>query len=107
MAVTFGLRRALTCCLRTEAGLLSNETLVSAQPSGDLRTFLSATYKDGEAAEAAFRDAGGTIIVRATAGEVSAVGFTIDEAGRLCLSVTASKGCTVELRLAIPHSVTH
>jgi hypothetical protein len=107
MDVTFGLRRALTCCLRSGPGVLSNETLVSGQPDGDLRSFMASKFKDGEAAEAAFRDAGGTIIVRATAGEVSAVGFTIDEAGRLCLSVTAPKGSAVELRLAIPHSVTH
>ena len=107
MDVTFGLRRSLTCCLRCCPGVLTNETLVSGQPDGDLRSFLSATYKDGEAVEAAFREAGGTIIVRATAGDVTAVGFSANDTGKPVLTVQASEGSTVELRLAIPHSVTH
>lgn len=107
MDVTFGLRRSLTCCLRSGPGVLDNETLTSGQPDGDLRSFLSDTYKDSEAVEAAFREAGGTIIVRATVGDVTAVGFIVNEANKPSLSVQATKGSIVELRLAIPHSVTH
>jgi hypothetical protein len=87
--------------------VLASETLLSGQPEGDLRSFLSAAYIDGEAVEAAFREAGGTIIVRAVAGDVTAVAFQTNETGRPVLSVFASEGSAVELRLAIPHSVTH
>jgi hypothetical protein len=87
--------------------MLSSEVLVGDQPSGDLRTFFLATFRDAEAVETAFRDAGGSIIVRATAGDVPVVAFSTNEAGRPCLSVSASEGSVVELRLAIPHSITH
>lgn len=107
MAVTSGLRRALTCCIRTGVGVVSNAELLQDQPPGDLRTFLSTSFDRGEAVETAFRDAGGSIIVRTTAGDVTAVGFTVDEAQRIVLYVEGSKTGSVELRLAIPHSITH
>lgn len=106
MALTFGLRRALTCCLRTEAGLLSNEALLTGQPDGDLRSFFSASYATEDEVERAFRDAGGSIIVRPVAGEVTTVGFVL-EGNKPGLRVAGGKGCIVELRLAIPHSITH
>lgn len=107
MAVTSGLRRALTCCLHTDIGVVSNAELLDGQPEGDLRTFLSTSFAQGDAVETAFRDAGGSIIVRTTAGDVTAVGFAVDEAQRVILYVEGSKTGSVELRLAIPHSITH
>lgn len=107
MALTAGLRRPLTCCIRAAVGTISNADLLEGQPSGDLRTFLSTPFAHAEAVETAFRDAGGSIIVRTTAGDVTAVGFTVDEAQRVILCVEGSKTGSVELRLAIPHSITH
>lgn len=107
MAVTFGLRRALTCCLHTGVGIVSNKEMLDGQPAGDLRMFLSTSFPSGEAVETAFRDAGGSIVVRPTAGSISAVSFSVDETGLPLLAVTGAKGSAVELRLAIPHSITH
>ena len=107
MAVISGLRRALSASLRTSESEVSSVDLLAGQPDGDLRSFLSLSYADGEAVEAAFRNAGGTIIVRATAGDVTAVGFTTDGQGKPCLSIVRPEGSVVELRLSIPHSITH
>jgi hypothetical protein len=107
VAVVSGLRRALSASLRVSGAEVSSAELLLGQPDGDLRTFLSLSYADGEAVETAFREAGGTIIVRAVAGDVTAVGFTTNEANKPTLSVQASKGSVVELRLSIPHSITH
>jgi hypothetical protein len=107
MAVIFGLRRALTCCLQTQAEIVTNKELLEGQPAGDLRMFLSTSFPTGEAVETAFRDAGGSIIVRTIAGDVTTVGFSVDDAQRVVLCVRGSVGNTVELRLAIPHSITH
>ena len=107
MAVISGLRRALSASLRVSGAEVSSAELLFVQPEGDLRTFLSLSYVDGEAVETAFRNAGGTIIVRATTGDVTAVGFTTDGQGKPCLSIVRSEGSVVELRLSIPHSITH
>jgi hypothetical protein len=69
--------------------------------------FLSTSFPNAEAVETAFRDAGGSIIVRTIAGDVTAVGFSVDEAQRAILCVKGSKTGAAELRLAIPHSITH
>jgi hypothetical protein len=107
VAVIFGLRRALTCCLQTQAEIVTNKELLEGQPAGDLRMFLSTSFPTGEAVETAFRDAGGSIVVRPTAGTVTSVGFAVDETQRIILVIRGSAGNTVELRLAIPHSITH
>lgn len=107
MAVVSGLRRALSASLRVSGGEVSSPELLLGQPEGDLRSFLSSSYVDGEAVETAFRNAGGTIIVRAVAGDVTAVGFNTDATEKPCLSVVCSEGSIVELRLSIPHSITH
>lgn len=107
MAVISGLRRTLTASICANPGVLSNAELLEGQPSGDLRAFLSCSYANGDAVETAFRDLGGTIIVRATAGDATAVGFTTDGQGKPCLAVKGSDRSSVELRLAIPHSITH
>lgn len=107
MVLTFGLRRALSCSIRCEAGTIENRQLLDGQPDGDLRTFLSSTYASENDAETAFRNAGGTILVRAVSGEVSTVALSVDESRRVVLRVSASEGSLMELRLAIPHSITH
>jgi hypothetical protein len=107
VAVISGLRRALSASLRVSGAEVSSAELLFVQPEGDLRTFLSLSYVDGEAVETAFRNAGVTIIVRATTGDVTAVGFTTDGQGKPCLSIVRSEGSVVELRLSIPHSITH
>lgn len=108
MDVTTGLRRSLSASLLVKGGgLITNEQLLAGQPAGDLREFLSLNFIDGEAVETSFRNFGGTIIVRATVGDVTTVAFTTDAAGRPTLSVNATEGSVVELRLAIPHSITH
>lgn len=107
MAVTSGLRRALTCCLHTGIGVVSNAELLDGQPEGDLIMFLSTSFPTAEAVETAFRDAGGSIVVRPTAGTVTTVGFAVDETQRVILVVQGGKGGSAELRLAIPHSITH
>lgn len=107
MAVVSGLRRSLSASLRVSGGEVASGELLLGQPDGDLRTFLSLSYADGEAVETAFREAGGTIIVRAVAGDVTAVGFTTDATGKPCLSVVCFERSVVELRLSIPHSITH
>jgi len=70
MAATFGLRGANSTCFKQTGGdeTLANATLIASQPIGQLLTFLSGTYGDGDAAETAFRALGGYIVVRATAG---------------------------------------
>jgi hypothetical protein len=105
--VIFGLRRALSCSLRCKAGTVENRQLLEGQPEGDLRSFFSSTHTDDESVESAFRNAGGTILARATSGEVSAVALSVDEARRIVLRISASEDSSVELRLAIPHSITH
>ena len=107
MDVTSGLRRALSASIRTSAGTIPNNVLLAGQPEGDLRAFLSSTFGSADAVEAAYRSAGGTIIVRATVGDVTAVGFNVDEAQRVVLCVSGSEASVVELRFAIPHSITH
>lgn len=107
MDLTFGLRRALSCSLRCGPGVIENRVLLDGQPDGDLRSFLSSTFADEASVETAYRNAGGTILVRATSGEVSAVALSVDEARRVVLRVSASEGSSVEMRLAIPHSITH
>lgn len=70
MATTFGLRGANSTCFKQTGGneTIANATLIASQPSGQLLSFLSGTYADGDAAETAFRAVGGYIVVRATAG---------------------------------------
>lgn len=108
MDVATGLRRALSASLCAKGtGIITNEQLLAGQPVGDLRDFLAMNYIDGEAVETSFRNFGGTIIVRATVGDVPTVAFTTDATGRPILSVNATEGSVVELRFAIPHSITH
>jgi hypothetical protein len=107
VAVTFGLRRALTCCVQAGVGTISSAELLDGQPAGDLRMFLSTSFPNADAVETAFRHAGGSIIVRTIAGDVTSVGFSVDETQRVVLCVKGSKTGAAELRLAIPHSITH
>jgi hypothetical protein len=110
MTILPGLRRALSASLLVQdaGGALDNDTLLAAQPEGDLRTFLARTYAGHEAVEAAFCDAGGSIIVRtavAGAAPVAAVAFDVDGQGRPTLRITGGgAGTLLALRLAIPHS---
>lgn len=108
MDVIYGMRRPLSASLCVKgSGDVSNAQLIDGQPSGDLLSFLTTSYPNGDAVEVDFRNSGGTIIARATAGDVTAVGFTTDVSGRPVLSVSTSEASVVELRLAIPHSITH
>jgi len=113
MTCVNGLRRALSACfiLADAEGDVPHDWLLDGQPSGDLRNFLLAHHDavaGGEAVEDAFREAGGTIVLRALrVGKTRAEGLTflLDAEGRVGLRVLGgSKGTDLAVRIAIPHS---
>lgn len=113
MTLINGLRRALSSgfILVDAEGDVPHDWLLDGQPSGDLRNFLLAHHDavtGGEAVEDAFREAGGTILLRTLrAGKTRAEGITFskDDQGRVTLRVLGgSKGTDLAVRIAIPHS---
>lgn len=113
MTFVNGLRRALSSglLLVDAEGDVPHDWLLDGQPSGDLRNFLLAQHdavSGGEAVEDAFRDAGGTILLRTLrVGTVRAEGITFvtDDQGRVTLRVLGGgKGTDLAVRIAIPHS---
>ena len=111
MATTFGLRGANSTCFQQTGGSenLANATLIASQPSGQLLSFLSATYANDAAAETAFRAVGGFVCIRPVSGtDPVAAAFawkatasvpTFDIAG-------AAADNVFDIKIAIDHSVT-
>jgi len=115
MAITLGKRGANSLCFKQTGG---NETISNAnlrtqttnQPAGQLLTFLSAVYADGDAAELAFRNLGGYIVVRATAGTdpvAATYKFGVDGATLPTLVVaSAAADNEFEVKMVVDHSIT-
>lgn len=114
MAITVGKRGANSLCFKQTGGneTISNANLLTqttTQPSGQMNTFLSATYNDGDAAEAAFRALGGYIVVRATAGtDPVAATFKFGAATSVPTLVVANAAADneFEVKMVVDHSIT-
>lgn len=113
MTLVNGLRRALSSgfLLVDAEGDVPHDWLLDGQPSGDLRNFLLAQHdavSGGGTVEDAFRDAGGTILLRTLrVGKTRAEGITFvtDDQGRVALRILGGgKGTDLVIRIAIPHS---
>lgn len=103
------LSRAMRVHLATDCVRVDNWCLTEEQPSGGLRNFLSAQYRDVAAMDDMFERAGGSIICRATYGtEPTVVAFGMDEAGRPTMLFKGQRPDTVvEVRLFLAESPTH
>ncbi len=115
MAITVGKRGANSLCFKQTGGneTISNadlRTLTTAQPAGQLLTFLSATYANADTAETAFRALGGYIVVRATAGtDPVAATFKFGVDGGLLPTLVialAAADNEFEVKMVADHSVT-
>lgn len=113
MGMVNGMRRALSAslALTNARGDVSHDWLLDGQPVGDLRLFLlnrHAPCADGEIVEDAFRNAGGTILLRTTRADgprVDGLTFVVDTEGRIGLRILGGgEGTDLSLRIAIPHS---
>lgn len=82
--------------------LLTSEHLTDSQPSGRLLAFLSASFKDGEAAADAYLTSGGSLIVRTREGcGPTRVAWAVEE-GKVALALSGAKmGAKVEVKMLI------
>jgi hypothetical protein len=115
MAITLGKRGANSLCFKQTGGneTISNadlRTLTTNQPAGQMLTFLSAVYGSGDLAETAFRNLGGYIVVRATAGTdpvAATFKYGVDGGGLPTLVVAlAAADNEFEVKMAADHSIT-
>lgn len=113
---TYGLTKSLTqtvaVTMPATTGTLTNAQLIAnSLPAGVLKTFLSTSATNDAAAETAFRNAGGLILVRQTGGTASPVFPTV--AWRASTSVPSldvviaggASNETLEISVTVPHSV--
>ena len=106
MKVSLGFRkpssRSFGLEMSAPEALLTSEHLTDNQPSGRLLAFLSASFRDGEAAADAFLNSGGSLIVRTREGFGPArVAWTMNE-GKVALALSgAKKGAKVEVKMLI------
>jgi hypothetical protein len=111
MATTFGLRGANSASLQQTGGneVVANVALIATQPAGQLLTFLSTTFANDAAAETAFRNAGGEIVIRATAGTdpvAATFAWTAAAAVPALTIASAAADNVFELKIRVEHSIT-
>lgn len=115
MAITLGKRGANSLCLKQTGGAetISNADLrtnTTTQPAGQMLTFLSANYGTADLAETAFRNLGGFIVVRATAGTdpvAATFKFGVDGANLPTLVIAdAAANNEFEVKMVVDHSIT-
>ena len=107
-----GLAFARSCTFQldcTGAGdVMTNvQLLAAASVSGALRTLLSATYANAAAVETAFRNGGGQLTARLTAGTaISTFGFGVDGGGLPTIVIGLGDATTVlECKIELAHTV--
>jgi hypothetical protein len=110
-AIVNGVAFARSCTFQTDgtgAGdVISNAQLVAATAKGDLATFIATPRATAAAAETAFRNLGGLISYRVTAGTaVTYVGWTVDGATLPTITISAGGADTViEWKIELAHTV--
>jgi hypothetical protein len=88
--------------------VMTNAQLLLAAPvAGGLRTLLTPVYANAAAVETAFRNAGGQLTARLTAGTaISTLGFGVDGGGLATLVIGAGDATTfLECKIELAHTV--
>lgn len=82
--------------------VLSNEMLVTDQPTGRLRTFLSTSFASDAAAADAFFEGGGSIVVRTREGKgPKAATWTVRDGLPSLAFSGGGKGAKVEIKVLV------
>jgi len=93
--------RSLGIVMPAAEYLLSEDDLLGGQPNGRLRAFCSAVFHDDDHVATAFRDAGGTVVVRTREGQFPTVRWIVKDRKPTLSLAHSKKGTKVELKLLI------